>query len=122
MLMTLNIILTANADTGRGSRMRVRIKTLRMRSGYYFVHPRRGLNVVCVRCVCWARVWMPACETEKLRDSIRLESFNKTIYFSVPVFSLQTVIYIHSYNTIVALVTTPYKITAREIKAELRGF
>jgi hypothetical protein len=30
MLMTLNKILSADADIGRGSRMRVRIKTLRM--------------------------------------------------------------------------------------------
>jgi hypothetical protein len=41
MLVTLNIILSADADIGRGSRMW--IKTLRMR--ILLIHPRRCLHI-----------------------------------------------------------------------------
>jgi hypothetical protein len=77
MLVTLNIILSADADIGRGSRMRVRIKTSRMRSGYYFVHPRRGLSIRCIR-------------VNKVQGVLRNYNFLKETKYSIVVYVPET--------------------------------
>jgi hypothetical protein len=69
------------------------------------------------------------CEMQKWWDAIRLESFHKTISFPLPIFLSQTVTHTHtlslslslSYNTFVAVVIVPYKITACENQSQTTG-